>query len=319
MTVVITGGLGHIGSYVAAKLAEQGDTVIIVDEHAARFDEVAPDYLRNVRERLVLEQGSVADFDTLQAIFQRNEGRVSSVVHLAGLGGVEAFTSEPRTSVYVNVAGTLNVLEAARLTQVKRVVYVSSGAVYGRRPGVLREADGYQVDDLYGASKVSGELLALQYGRTFGMECCCARVYFVYGPGRLPSAMYPLYKGLFSPLEGADAELPNIREDQQLDFTYIDDTAQGIIRICAQRELPSAAYNISSGQAVTIGEAARTVRNVAGMRAASPAMGSGVLQRGAPLDISLAAKELRYQPQYTDFRSGASAYANWIKRQSANL
>jgi nucleoside-diphosphate-sugar epimerase len=318
MTVLITGGLGHIGSYVAGKLAEQGESVIIMDEHAARFDEIAPDYLRKVRNRLVLEQGSVVDIECVKSIFDRHKGRISTVIHLAGLGGVDAFVSDPHASVFVNIAGTLNVMEAARLTRVKRVVYISSGAVYGQRSGILREDDSYQADDLYGVSKISGELLTMQYGETFDIECCCARVYFVYGPGRMPSKMYPLYRTLFGPLEGVDAELPDIRHDQRLDFTYIDDTAQGIMRICGQRDLHSRIYNISSGRAITIGEAAQAVRDWAGLGAAPPAKGRLALKRGAPLDITRAMNEIAYKPNYVDFSAGIGEYGEWIKRQSGN-
>ena len=319
MAILVTGGLGHIGSYVACKLAEQGEKVIIMDEQAAQFDILAPDFLRNVRSQLVLEQGSVADVDCVKSVFNRYKGVLTCVIHLAGLGGVDAFADSPHASVYLNVVGTLNVLEAARLSHVKRVVYVSSGAVYGQRSGVLREQDGYQADDLYGVSKISGELLTLQYGETFGIECCCARVYFVYGPGRMPSVMYPLYRAIFAPLEGKHFDMPDIRLDQKLDFTYIDDTAQGNVRICAQSQLQRSAYNISSGQAVTIGEAAEAVRSLTGLRTVPLTGGRKELKRGAPLDISLAMNELQYRPNYAHFRAGISEYDKWIKAQGGKL
>lgn len=315
MAVLITGGLGHIGSYVAEKLARHGEMVIVFDEHAAGFDDFAPDYLRKVRGQLFLESGSVTDFDQVKAVFEKHKGRISSVIHLAGLGGVEAFVNKPHGSVYLNVAGTLNVLEASRLSDVNRFVYISSGAVYGQRMGILRESDAYRADDLYGASKISGELLTLQYGKTFGMECCCARVYFVYGPGRMPSVMYSLYKGLFGPLEGINGGMTDIHLDQQLDFTYIDDTAEGIVRICLQRELSSTVYNISSGQSSRIGEVAQAVREWSGMHGDALTGGNNTLKRGAPLDISLAVKELGYKPNFVDIREGIREYGVWINRQ----
>lgn len=314
MSVLITGGMGHVGSWVARELARMGRKVIICDAAAGHFDRVAPDYLREVRENLVLESVDILDFHTMFETVHRHAGDLEGIIHGVALIAGPTFQQRPYRNISVNTLGTLNVFEICRILGVPKVVNLSSGAVYGDAPGHQTEDTPYKATDLYGATKISGELFGLQYADTYGLDVRNARLYFVYGPGKLPSHMHLVYQALFGPLEGIfDVEAPN-GADQATDWTHVRDTARGVASTFLKDKVASRNFNISSGVAVSHREIVRAVAEVIG-RESNVKLGPGpFVVRGAPLDISRAREELGFEPEFTDIRAGIRDYRDWLQR-----
>lgn len=309
MAVLVTGALGHIGARVCAQLIENGDAVVAFDrdDAAGRL----PVQLRR-NSRLVCERGSVTDAQAVDDLFSRHAESIDGVIHIAGIGGVPEFVERPAGFLELNVMGTVNVLEAARKHKIDRFTFVSSGAVYGTRDGVLRETDPAEPSDLYGASKLAGEQIVLRYGDAFGFHTSCARVFFVYGPGRRPAGMWPVYRWIFGPLDGLTNIVTDEGADQLIDFTHVFDTAQGIIAVHRHASPKSRIYNISSGNAVRLGDAVEMVKVELG-RDTGVRLGPGrALQRGSPLDISRAAGELDYVPRFARLSDGIHHYHQWL-------
>ncbi len=154
-------------------------------------------------------------------------------------------------------------------------------------------------------------MIGLQYGSTFGLDVRIARVYFIYGPGKLPSQFIKLYRTTFGILEGlADLQMEH-GFDQKLDFTNVQDAARGIGLLYQAEQLQHRIYNIATGQASSVGEVARMAAEIAGRT--PPEIGPGTLMpRCEALSIELARKELGYEPQIP-LKEGLREYYEWIK------
>ena len=125
--------------------------------------------------------------------------------------------------------------------------------------------------------------------------------------------MYPIYRWAFGPLEGMSGISSDRGADQLLDFTHVYDTAQGIVNIYNNQPTNSRIFNISGGVAVRLGDVVGIVRDYLG-RDTGVRLGSGnAVNRGAPLDIALAGREVGYKPQFVDIREGIRHYHEWIR------
>ena len=236
MAVFITGGHGHIGSWAAKYLIGEGEDVILFDTNP-----VVPDCLKPVADKLRFIQGSVMDFPQMADVFQRYRDDIDGIIHTVGVMG-ELVLENPHGNVNLNIAGTHNVLEIARQFEIPKVVYTSTGAVYGEVSGIIAEdAAPVNPSDLYGATKASCEFLGRQYAQTFGFDFRIARVYFCYGAGKLPSRFIRLYRLAFGALEGLSGLEMDRGADQQLDFVYVEDAGRGTA-LLYQAENPPAQH-----------------------------------------------------------------------------
>lgn len=317
MSVLITGGLGHVGSWVAYQLAMKGKTVIICDMAANHFDRLSLDYLESVRDKLILESIDVLDYHSVFELFLRHRDELEGVIHGVSVIAGPNFQTRPYKHISINANGTLNVLETCRILGINKVVNMSSGAVYGDAPGPQDESTPYKATDLYGATKISAELYGLQYTETFGMDVRNARLFFVYGPGKRPSQMHKVYQAMFGPLEGLDdIQAPNGSE-QALDWTHVHDTATGIVKLFEKESVRHRNFNISSGVVVDHLKVVESVADLIGKRS-NVELGPGpFVVRGAPLDISLAKNELGFIPKYTDIHDGLKDYWKWLEANAS--
>lgn len=316
MAVLITGGLGHVGSWVATHLARAGRKVIICDMAAAHFDRMGLDYLEEVRDNIVLESVDVLDTHTLFEAFLRYRDELEGVIHGVSVIAGPTFKTRPFRHLSINAMGTLNVYETCRLLGIKRIVNMSSGAVYGDASGKLHETTPYKATDLYGATKISGELYGDQYSETYDMDIRQARLFFVYGPGKKPSHMHAVYQAMFGPLEGLKGVHAANGRDQITDWTHVEDTAQGIVRLFDTPAVAHRHYNISCGVAVSHQRIVELVSEQLGCDSDMQLGPGPFVVRGAPLDIQRARNDLGFTPRYADIREGLEDYRRWLLGQS---
>lgn len=306
MTVLITGGHGHIGSWTGYYLAKAGEDVILLD-----IDPAPLDYLADVAHKITSIQCDVMDLVQLQAVVASQAKEVSGIVHTVGIMG-PFVTEEPYRNVHINVVGTLNVLELARTLVIPKVVYTSTGAIYKPTAGVVTEDAEIRPSDLYGSTKLASETIGAQYAETFGFEFRISRVYFVYGPGKLPSAFIRLYQMAFGVLEGMGDLVMDKGETQRLDFTYVKDAARGTALLYQAEGLKHTTYNIATGQSTSVGEVIEIAKQYSHY-AVKVTIGPGdLMNRAEALDITRAQTDLGYHPQYT-LEEGIKEYADWIK------
>jgi nucleoside-diphosphate-sugar epimerase len=312
MAVFITGGHGHIGSWAAGYLAAQGEEVILFDTNP-----VVPDCLQAVGNRMTFIQGDVRDFPHLVDIFRRRRAEIDGIIHTVGIMG-ELVLDNPHANVHLNIAGTHNVLEIARQFEIPKVVYTSTGAVYGSVSGTIAEDDApLNPSDLYGATKASCELLGRQYAQSFGIDFRISRVYFCYGPGKLPSRFIRLYRLTFGALEGLTGLHMDAGADQRLDFVYIEDAARGTALLYQAEDPPHAVYNIATGVSTSLERMIALSRQHSAFDV-EVSVGPGVLmKRCEALDISRARKELGFAPRF-DVETGIRRYADWMRSKGCH-
>jgi len=309
MAVFITGGHGHIGSWAARYLAEKGEDVILFDTNP-----VVPDCLAPVADKIRFIQGSVMDFPQMADVFRQHRDDIDGIIHTVGVMG-EMVLASPHANVNLNIAGTHNVLEIARQFEIPKVVYTSTGAVYGEVSGIIAEdAAPVNPSDLYGATKASCEFLGRQYAQTFGFDFRISRVYFCYGAGKLPSRFIRLYQLAFGALEGLSGLEMDRGADQQLDFVYIEDAGRGTALLYQADNPPHSIYNIATGVPTTVGRIAELAQHYSAFDV-SVTLGQGpLMKRCEALDITRARDELGFEPRY-DVEAGIRKYAAWMQAQ----
>jgi nucleoside-diphosphate-sugar epimerase len=238
--VLVTGGGGFLGGAIVAALAARGDEVIAFD---IAFRQPASPQITRVA-------GNVTEWPQLARAIA--DHRPDKVVHCAAIVGVLPSVEAPIATMRVNVEGSLNLFEAMRLFDVRRVVHISSDEVYGPfEAAVIDESHPCRPLMPYGVSKYTVEQLGRGYAERYGLECINVRTCWVYGPG-LPRARVP--KTLVdAALEGRPLHLPS-GADFRVDQVYIDDTVQGVLLALDHAAHAFDAYNIATGEAPSLAE-----------------------------------------------------------------
>lgn len=231
MRVMITGVAGFIGSALALRLLERGDTVYGIDNLNDYYD-VTLKEARLARhrdhERFVFEKLDIADRTAMARLFA--EQRFDAVINLAAQAGVRYSIENPAAYVDSNLVGFANILEGCRHSKVGHLLFASSSSVYGantRLPFSEHQAVDHPVS-LYAATKKANELMAHSYAHLYGLPCTGLRFFTVYGPWGRPDMAY--FKFTRDILE--DKPIPVFNSGQMTrDFTYIDDIIAGVVRV----------------------------------------------------------------------------------------
>jgi UDP-glucose 4-epimerase len=296
MKVLVTGGAGFIGSHVVDRLRTGGITPRILDvrpsPHHQKVDQVLVDLL---------------DVDAVEAAMRGCD----AVIHLAASANVDEVARDPAHAEAVNSRGTLNVLEAARRTGVRRVVYASTIWVYGNRPGSVDEEAAVQLPDhLYTATKLAGEMYCRSYSELYGLECTVLRFGIPYGPRARPAGVIPTF--VTKALAG-DALTIAGEGLQSRRFVYVEDLADGVVRSLSAQAV-GRTYNLVGEESVTVRAIAETVRDLVGETPVVHTPARSADFQGAEVCGARAARELGWRPQ-TSFAQGVSRYLEWHRAQ----
>jgi UDP-glucose 4-epimerase len=296
MKVLVTGGAGFIGSHVVDRLRTGGITPRILDvrpsPHHQNVDQVLVDLL---------------EVDAVEAAIRGCD----AVIHLAASANVDEVARDPAHAEAVNSRGTLNVLEAARRTGVRRVVYASTIWVYGNRPGSVDEEAAVQLPDhLYTATKLAGEMYCRSYSELYGLECTVLRFGIPYGPRARPAGVIPTF--VTKALAG-DALTIAGEGLQSRRFVYVEDLADGVVRSLSAQAV-GRTYNLVGEESVTVRAIAETVRDLVGETPVVHTPARSADFQGAEVCGARAARELGWRPQ-TSFAQGVSRYLEWHRAQ----
>jgi len=217
--------------------------------------------------------------------------------------------------------GLLNVLEAARLNDVKRVTYASSVSVYGGvSTGPFREDLPLPVTSANATEtfKKAWEILALHYGSRTGLEAVAARASTIWGPlyhtlANAPSRVcHAAAKGVAADFSGSRGGVPFA--DDFGDFCYVKDCALGLFLLQTAPNLPNRVYNIASGKAETYGDLVAAAKKAVPTLEATLQPGRGPRAKpDAYLDITRATQDVGYKPEYT-LESSVAEYIGWLKQ-----
>jgi len=253
--VVVTGGLGFIGSHLVEKLVGDNDVTIIDNQSSGR--------LANVRhlstEHLTLIEGDVTQLN-LREIFDRQD----YVFHQAALPSVPRSIKDPLASHEANITGTLKVLIAAKESQVKKVVFASSSSVYGDTVELPKEEDA-RINPLspYAVTKATGEFYCKVFQEIYGLPTVSLRYFNVFGPRQDPTSQYAAVIPRFVTAVLTNAH-PIIYGDglQSRDFTYVKHVVQANLLACESDAIGT--FNIACGRSITINELVALINEIAG-------------------------------------------------------
>jgi UDP-glucuronate 4-epimerase len=231
MKILVTGAAGFIGMHVSQLLLARGDRVVGLDN---LNDYYSPELKRDRLARLLPTEGfrfvkmDVADRDGMASLFA--EEQFDRVVHLAAQAGVRYSLVNPHAYIDSNVVGFMNVLEGCRHSGVEHLAYASSSSVYGgntKMPFSEHDNIDHPVS-MYAATKKANELMAHTYSHLFGLPTTGLRFFTVYGPwGRPDMALFLFTKAILE-----DRPIDVFNHGQMVrDFTYIDDIAEGVVRV----------------------------------------------------------------------------------------
>jgi UDP-glucose 4-epimerase len=300
MKVLVTGGMGVIGSMVSELLVQAGLRPVLMARHVDR------NLIRAIEEKVDIELGDVLDIPRLISIIQKHS--ITHIIHMAALIGALSNQNPPH-SVQVNVIGTLNVLEAARLMKVQRVVYTSAKGIYGHISGeyshpnfkALPEDHPKNPYRIYDSEKLMGEHIGQFYQRTYGLKFAAIRFSGTFGPGK--TVRHGDKAALSMLVEGAFAGRPVRVEkggDQRTDYIYNKDAALGVYLACTAPALNHTAYNIGSGTLATLQDFANEVRRL--LPNADIEVGPGISEEqpnyNCLYDISRARADLGFEPRF---------------------
>lgn len=321
MRVLVTGAAGFIGSHVAARLLDRGDTVVGVDNLNSYYDPtIKRDRLAPLRGRSGFDfhQVDCADRDAMQALVAADPD-IDTVCHLAAQAGVRYSLIDPYAYVTANVMGQLTMMEAARaLPRLSHFVYASSSSVYGGNTEMPFSVDD-RVDrpvSLYAATKRAGELLAHAHADNFALPSIGLRFFTVYGPwGRPDMAIWMFTKAI---LAGKPIDVFN-HGDMRRDFTYIDDIVDGVIAAIDRPPAanadgrPFAVYNLGNNRPERLGDLIEHLERLLGRPAEKTML---PMQTGdvpaTYADIEASTRDLGFKPK-TSLADGLANFVAWYR------
>ncbi len=250
MNFLVTGAAGFLGAALANRLAREGHQVRGLDDLSAGDRErLSPDVL--------FTRGDVTDRPKLWTLLQD----VDCVYHLAAKVSVPESVLYPREYNIINVGGTVSVMEAMRDVGVERVVFISSGAVYGNQTvQPLSESRSPDPRSPYAVSKLAGEHYVRTIGALWGIETVSLRVFNAYGPDQqLPAAHPPVIPHfLRQAIKGGTLVIHGSGE-QTRDFVFLDDVIEGMAAAATAPGINREVINIGSGRETSIHDLARAV------------------------------------------------------------
>ncbi|MBI3976765.1 MAG: NAD(P)-dependent oxidoreductase [Chloroflexi bacterium] len=305
----VTGGAGFIGAHVVAQLVAAGRPVTSYDLRAdsAFLREVVPSGVTCV-------QGDVLDLPRLLGAVQAS--KADTLIHLASpLSTVTE--SNPWLAVHAMVVAQVNVLESARLLDLRKIVWASSMGVWGpphRYPeGQVFENSPHYPERLYGLCKSFDEGLSRHYRKQFGVVSVGLRYTAVYGPGRERGAALFMKDLVTRPVRGEVCRLPFA--DDPLNWLYVKDAATATV-LCAETdvELPDA-VNLS-GEVATVRQAAAIVAEL--VPSASFELEGGSYGTPAEIEAPVIRERLGFQPQYS-LRAGLAELVQWEREHARGV
>ncbi len=254
MKVLITGVAGFIGSHIAQELLKRDDIEIIGIDNITSGLQSNLDLLKSLdsKNKFTFHKIDIRDFDGMKETLK--DEKIDTIFHLAALVSVQESIDDPMKSGSINVQGTHNILELARVLNIKRVIFSSSAAVYGDE-ATLPKNENSLVKPIspYGLEKSIGEQYMKTYNEVYGIECVVFRYFNVYGERQDPASDYSGVISIFND-KLKESKIPMIFGDgkQYRDFVYVKDVARANIGAMDMKDVSFELLCVGTGQKTSI-------------------------------------------------------------------
>jgi UDP-glucose 4-epimerase len=312
MNILVTGGLGLIGHNVVRKLEQQGHTVVVYDNmtNYGIIPKEEIDHLM-IQRRKLISTPHVHENDILQgSMFDwlLPHHKIEAIIHLASFPRQKVVNADPMWGSTVMSTGLLILLEKAVQHGVRRFTYASSSMVYGDFKDDVNESAVCSPQGQYGILKLAGEWLVKDYTRKHGIEHTILRPSAVYGPLDVEDRV--ISKFLLTAMRGETLKVNGPNET--LDFTYVDDAADGFVAATLSDRAANGTYNITKSHSKTLLSAAELAVKLAGNgRIEVRDKDADFPSRGA-LNIDAARRDFGFDPK-VDVDEGFQIYYEWLK------
>ena len=291
MNILVTGGLGYIGSYLCNKLSENNNNIIILDNFSNSLNTIKE------KEKIKIIEGDIRD----KKIVDNMVDDIDTIIHTAAQISVLKSIEDPIYDSDNNINGTLNILEAARESEIERFIYISSAAVYGV-PTYLPIDEEHITNPVspYGLSKLTGERYSLLYHDLYGLPITCIRPFNIFGPGQMKNSYSGVITKFMENIKNGDSPIIFGDGNQTRDFVYINDVVDAILLIMKNNNTIGQVFNIGSGSPINIKDLAETIIKISGKDIYPKFKKSRIGDIDESYaDITKARKILGYDPKYS--------------------
>lgn len=309
--ILVTGGLGFIGHNVVQRLAKKKHDIAIVDNFTTYgiIPQEEINYVLSERAKKIncdnIYRIDIADPELIPAIIEKHN--IDTVIHLASFPRQKVVNANPQLGSRTMSEGLLNLLEHSSRRGVKRFVYISSSMVYGDFDDDVTEDSPCQPQGQYGIMKLAGEWLVRDYTRRTGMEHVILRPSAVYGPLDVEDRV--VSKFLLAAMMDRQIRVNGAKE--HLDFTHVDDAADGIVAAATKSKAANNTYNITRSRSRSLLEAAKLSVKIAGGGKIKVCDRDDSFPSRGSLNIDRARKDLGFSP-CIDIEEGFENYYHWL-------
>jgi UDP-glucose 4-epimerase len=313
MNILVTGGMGLIGHNVVKRLQDQGHQVSIIDNQTnyGIIPQDQIDYLLSERKKKIqlgdfIYTADISDARKVSSIFHIEEPEI--VIHCASFPRQKVVNADPAMGSRVMSEGLLNLLESSKNYDVRKFIYISSSMVYGDFKDDVKEDYDCKPQGQYGILKLAGEALVKDYSRRDNLNYTIIRPSAVYGPLDVEDRV--ISKFILNAMRGLPIRVNGANET--LDFTYVEDAADGIVAAALSDNTDNRTYNITKSHSHTLLDAATLAVKIVGK--GEIIVGDRDLDfpsRGA-LNIDAARRDFDFDPK-VDVEEGFKIYYDWLK------
>ena len=312
MNILVTGGLGLIGHNVVKRLQDMGHLVSIMDTKTnygiIPQDEI--DYLMAERRKKIAEDSYIYDRDICDAqsvdhVFNVEQPEI--VIHMASFPRQKVVNANPAWGSRVMSEGLLNLLEASNKYEVRKFIYISSSMVYGDFTDDVTEDYDCKPQGQYGILKYAGEWLVKDYTRRTNLVHTIIRPSAVYGELDVEDRV--IAKFMLTAMRGGTLNVNGANET--LDFTYVEDAANGVVGAALSNNTENKTYNITKSHSRTLLDAANLAVKCAGKGTINVRDKDADFPSRGALNIDAARKDFGYDPK-VDVEEGFERYYNWL-------
>ena len=309
--IVVTGGLGLIGHNVVTKLVNSGHEVVVSDTQTnygiIPQDEI--DYLMAERMKKIPENVRIYDYDITSGFMHHvfDYHRFDIVIHMASFPRQKVVNANPIVGSRVMSEGLLNLLEASKKYGVKKFVYISSSMVYGDFTDDVTEDAVCKPQGQYGIMKLAGEWLVKDYSRRDNCVHTIIRPSAVYGPLDVEDRV--IAKFMLTAMRGGVLNVNGANET--LDFTYVEDAADGIVAATLSDNTDNKTYNITKSHSRTLLDAAQLAVKIVGKGTINVRDKDIDFPSRGALNIDAARRDFGYDPK-VDVEEGFQKYYEWL-------